>query len=867
MKTASSQKPKISISWKNVTGPAKTTNAAAEKGPISGMPQSINRSAQSSTEKSVKAAIVPQTVPTFVEQPPKPTPVIQERQSAVEKATMTPVTTVVMPVSSDSDSDESHDVFRKATISKPKITFVPKFKPFQRQNKASLKPLSSDPTDISSAIADLTKKGKLDTIKGLKTYPKVDKIAQTMFSDEMRFVIGGPTGSGKTVGTAALISNIMAEYDPATAHTVYISIPLRVGVTSCHKYLKESILSTKAANKVGYAEGGTINYNKNQPVRIATTNHVFNRLAKMLNDPNERDNLNGMLVIVDEAHTPTMENYLLISLCLYIQEQGYSLRIGVMSATLDSAPLLDEFEGYTKIELEGHMFNTNIVYSEKTPEEDKELIPMIIENIRDYAQQGLNILVFVSGEKVINDIMKKLKNDGNLDVCALFSRMPREEMDLAFMPAPKGKVKVIISTNMTESSVTLPNMDVVIDTGKEIVAEASKTGRAMKYVERWISQASAKQRAGRVGRTKKGINKRLWTETHEMVCMKKHSESDFFRINPEIQVLKLISLNLDSKAITRLDNRRHAMIMKRLLDIDLIKMDGADYAITDIGLQALEFQVTLDIAVALAHLSHEKDMTTKIIGMFVLSLIEGCGGYLPFWASADVRGDIAKHGYDVAGFDSFKGEDDIDTFFQILFGEDGLFTTIRGKNVDTSDKKKLSAAYRDWAKNALMDKKTGGSIGDNRQTSSINNKQINDSIRLLRQLAATMFSNNKSICVEMELLKSVDKRVFDQMAFDYRESLLNSVRRCLIKAFPGENYTPCQMKYGSGYTDGVYKYAIDKRRSYCTIMDKSLWDMPAAYPLSISVSNTGKTFVSGIIKNPDGSKKSSSYMSYNDDGW
>jgi len=852
-------KPKISISWNKVVGPVKTTPTAAPKGLGSSLPQG--------TDKPVQQVVVP-IQPIYQ-------PIIVEpvKTVAVERAT---VVRSFDPISDDSSDDES--AIQPEDV-KPKVTIVPKFKPFrkqQSQSNGSLKPLSSDPTDIANAISFLTKKGEFKTIQNLKTFPKAKEIAQTVFSDEMRYVIGGPTGSGKTVGTSAILANIMAEYDPETVRTVYFSIPLRVGVTSVHKHLKESILSANAASKIGFAEGGTVNYTKHQPVRIVTTQHAFNRLAKMLNDPNERDNLNGMLVIVDEAHTPTMENYLLISLCLYIQEQGYSLRIGVMSATLDSAPLLDEFESYTKIELEGHMFNTKVVYNDKTPEEDKDLIPIIVDNIREYAKQGLNILVFVSGEKLINEIMKRFKNDETLDICALFSRMPREEMDLAFQPAPKGKVKVIISTNMTESSVTLPDMDVVIDSGKEIVAEASKTGRAMKYVERWISQASAKQRAGRVGRTKKGINKRLWTETHEMIRMKKHSESDFFRINPEIQVLKLISLNLDSKAITRLDNTRHAMIMKRLMDIDLVEMNSTKLVITDIGLQALEYQVTLDIAVALAHLSHEKDETTKIIGLFVLSLIEGCGGYLPFWASADVRGDIAQHGYDVAGFESFKGEDDIDTFFQILFGEDGLFTTIRGKKTDTSDKKKLSAAYREWAKNALMDNKKGsgsgaGAMSNSRQTSSINNKQINDSIRLLRQVSTTMFSGKRSSCVEMELLKSVDKRVFDQMAFDYRDGLLNSVRRCIIKAFPGENYTPCQMKYQSGYTDGVYQYAIDKRRSYCTIMDKSAYDMPAAYPLSISVSNTGKMFVSGIIKDPDSTKsakRSNSFNSYSyDDPW
>ena len=805
-KSTTTTTAKITISWDDIKGD--------QKKKVEQKPEKATKSIFASRQIGLVSTTIPKVVNND----------LSDRQTPVKQELINDNNVSIRPMPMEEVSIEK-------PTSKPKI-IKKEMKDYKKIVRTG-KPLKANENDIKNAIFNLTNKKCFETIKELKTFSKLTDIAQVLLSENERFVIGGPTGSGKTVGTSALLAHLMDNYDPDTAHTIYISIPLIVGVTSVYKHLQSKILSKSAANKVGFAAGGTVNYNKTNPVRIATTNHVFNRLAKMLNNPNECNKLNGLLVLVDEAHTPTMENYLLISLCLYIQEQGYSLRIGVMSATLDSAPLLDEFENYPKIELEGHMFNTKIVYHSFTPDEDKELIPIIINKIREYSQQNLNMLVFVSGEKPINDIMKNLKNDVNLDVCALFSRMPKEEMDLAFESAPKGKVKVVISTNMTESSVTIPNMDLVIDSGKEIVAEASKTGRAMKYVERWVSQASAKQRAGRVGRTKTGLCYRIWTETHEQINMKKHSESDFFRINPEIQVLKLISLNLDSKAITRLDNIRHTMIMKRLIDINLITLDGNRPNITKIGERALEFQVTLDIAVALAHLSQEKDITTKIVGLCVMSLIEGCGGFLPFWARADIRGDIAKHGFDVDdAFQPFKGEDDIETFFNILFNEDGVFSLINHKKFNSSDRKKISETYREWSKENHM-----------------NNKQIKGSIILLRQLSGILFPNDENND-EISLLNKIDDRIFNSTQYDYKEKIINVVRSCLIKAFPGEKYTPCELKYGNGYTDGNYKYMIDKRRSYCSIMDTSIYNMPSAYPLSISQNNKGTMFVSGIIKTP-----------------
>jgi len=701
--------------------------------------------------------------------------------------------------------------------------------------------LPTDAEELKTLINANKTRGKYNNIAHLKTYHKLDELGALFFSDQNKFVIGGPTGSGKTIGSAALMANILDCYESSNVHTVYMSIPLIKGVTMAYDYLSKQILNHHQKRKVGFAAGGSVKYRDNQPVRICTTGHVFNRLAHMLKDPHNRNKLNNMLVLIDEAHTPSIENYLLICLCLYIQRKGYNLRVGIMSATLDSAPLLDEFEDAPNLELEGHLYDTETVYLDRDPFDDKDLMRVAAQKIVEHAAEERNILCFVAGEKQINQLSKALASYDNMDVCGLISNMPKEEQQRAFEPAEHGKVKVVIATNIAESSVTIEGMDVAIDTGREIKAKLAPSGRAQIYGERVIPQASAEQRAGRVGRVKPGINVRLWTRDFEEFHMKKHSESDFYSLNPDTQVLRLISLELDSMEITRLSEARHTNIIDRLEALRLITCDDGDElpTITALGLEVLKFQASLDTSVVMAHLSHHDNETVKVIGTNIMSLIEGCNGYLPFWVGGDKRAELSQVGYDDNDFGDFLGEDDIETLFLILFGTEGLFQSFS------------------WGDDVFQNRKGYGPFTRARskwcKAHSMNNKLVKNSMRLFTQFFSAMYPRRKFGVTEIDALYGIED-IFDPNNYALIEYVLDEVRKCIAMAFPGERYKSAtvragRMGYETGYRDVQgYSYAFDKRRSYCRMMRKD--KLPDAFPFNISITKKGKRFISAVVLDP-----------------
>jgi Helicase conserved C-terminal domain/DEAD/DEAH box helicase len=702
--------------------------------------------------------------------------------------------------------------------------------------------LPTNEAELRVQLSALKESGTFEMIRHLKTFNAISELGTAIFSATPSCVVGGPTGSGKTIGSIALLASVLDQYDCEHIDTAYVSIPLRKGVTGAYAYSTDSVLTRGQSHNIGWACGGEVKYRHNQKVRICTTGHVFNRLARILVS-NDKSELNNMLVIVDEAHTPTSENYLLIALCLYIQEEGYNLKLVIMSATLDSAPLLEEFDACPKVELQGHLYDTEVVHLRSTPDE-KNVNKAAAQEITKYTRMGHNVLCFVAGEKDIQEISKSLENDPTLDVCGLISNMPKEEMDLAFDAPPTGQQKVILSTNIAESSVTIPNVDVVIDTGYEIGAEKPPSGRGTIYAKRMISLASAKQRAGRVGRVRPGINVRLWSSSHEY-SMQLHSKSDFYSTDPDIQVLNLISLGLDSQRITRLTPHRHSKIVTRLSELKLIEREnfGAPWTITDLGSHVLLYKTTLDTSVAFANLEKSDNDTVKVVGAYVLSLIEGCNGYLPFWVSREKRSDIIQTGYDDSDFGAFKGHDDLETFFLIFFGEDGLLQhqTTKMSFSEARSFRDVSKIRSDWTKR-----------------SSMNLKSIKNAMRIFQQSITNILCLRRDFRLpDVDCLRMVDQRIFDPSEYDFIDDILNEVRRHLATAFVGEKYDPAMVSAGRGesepgYTNREYgSHRIDKKRSYSRLSEFSdPKQMPKILPFNIAITQRGARFISALMIDP-----------------
>ena len=157
--------------------------------------------------------------------------------------------------------------------------------------------------EVEKIVSSMKKDGSFNAIKHLKTFNSLSELGPLVLSDEKNCVVGGPTGSGKTIGTLVFLLTMFATY--AWDGTVYFSIPLRKGVENAFKYVKQ-LVPTFGYN-IGWAAGGEVHYNSTQKLRVCTTQHVFNRLAKLLVTDSERQQLNNMLVIVKAVFRPIIQ--------------------------------------------------------------------------------------------------------------------------------------------------------------------------------------------------------------------------------------------------------------------------------------------------------------------------------------------------------------------------------------------------------------------------------------------------------------------------------------------------------------------------------------------------------------------------------
>nr|OQO22926.1 hypothetical protein B0A51_12459 [Rachicladosporium sp. CCFEE 5018] len=242
------------------------------------------------------------------------------------------------------------------------------------------------------------------------------------------------------------------------------------------------------------------------------------------------------IVVIDEAHQHTISTDLLLGHLRWVVKQRGSLKIIIMSATIDSARFQSFFSGSVVEKVQGRQFDVAIKYLKKRPEGDKAVQEVIIKTILQAhrTERPGNILVFVPGIGMINGIIynirKMLKGHahqrpifqpheaGELELWPLYGSLPSEDQDRAIMsqaPPPRyGKPgrKVIIATNIAETSITFSRVSIVIDSG------LVNTKIWNPETESWIlqpqlaSEAVASQRAGRAGRTRNGVCYRMSTQ-------------------------------------------------------------------------------------------------------------------------------------------------------------------------------------------------------------------------------------------------------------------------------------------------------------------------------------------------------------------
>jgi len=394
-------------------------------------------------------------------------------------------------------------------------------------------------------------------------------------------VLVAPPGAGKTTRVPGALLDA-----GAITGSIVVLQPRR---------LAARLAAARIASERGGELGGEVGYQVRFDRKISAktrielvTEGVLTR--RLLGDPE----LRGVgCVVIDEFHERHLDGDLALALVARLRERRPELALVVMSATLDAEPVARFLGDAAIIRSEGRVFPIAIEHAAQP--DDRHLGKQVASQVRRFAQAGLDgdILVFLPGAGEIRRAAEDLADAArtfDLAVLPLHGELSAEEQDAAVRPAPGGRKKVILATNVAETSVTIDGVTCVIDSGLARVARHSPWSGIPSLEIEPISQASCAQRAGRAGRTRPGRVFRLYTK-HDHDTRRAFETSEIGRADLAGVALELHGAGLAGMSALRWFEAPPPHASRSAEDLLLRLGALKDGAITELGKRMLRFPV------------------------------------------------------------------------------------------------------------------------------------------------------------------------------------------------------------------------------------------------------------------------------------
>lgn len=376
--------------------------------------------------------------------------------------------------------------------------------------------------------------------QSLPIYKLKKELIQAVHDNQVLVVIG-ETGSGKTTQ----VTQYLAEAGYTAGGKIGCTQPRRVAAMSVAKRVAEEF-GCRLGEEVGYAIRFEDCTGPDTVIKYMTDGML---LREILID----ENLSQYSVIMlDEAHERTMHTDVLFGLLKKLVKRRPDMRLIVTSATLDAEKFSGYFFNCNIFTIPGRTFPVEVLYT-KQPESDYLDAALITVLQIHLTEPEGDVLLFLTGQEEIDfacqslfERMKGLgKNVPELVILPVYSALPSEMQSRIFEPAPPGKRKVVVATNIAEASLTIDGIFYVIDPGfaKQNVYNPKQGLDSLVITP--ISQASAKQRAGRAGRTGPGKCYRLYTESAYKNEMSPTSVPEIQRINLGTTTLMMKAMGIN----------------------------------------------------------------------------------------------------------------------------------------------------------------------------------------------------------------------------------------------------------------------------------------------------------------------------------
>ena len=379
--------------------------------------------------------------------------------------------------------------------------------------------------------------------KSLPVYEQKQRILDSLAKHQV-IIVQSPTGSGKTTQ----IPVILHEAGYSDNGIIAVTQPRRIAALSVSEFISKQ-LGTSYPGLVGYKMHFEDKTDLTTKIKIMTDGILLQemKLDPMLNKYS--------VIMVDEAHERSLNIDFVLGLLKRVLKVRHDLKIIVSSATMNAEKFSTYFDGSPIVTIDTITYPVTVIYdpptipaSTQTLTAQEALLSKITNTIDRilYNKTDGDILVFLPGEKSIKDCISRLYSSSfarKIQIIPLYGRLPKEEQEKVFDPAPFGRKKVIISTNIAETSVTIDGITSVIDSGLAKLNFYNPHTFTSSLIETPVSKASCNQRRGRAGRTQSGTCYRLYPRK-DYDTRESYTTEEIFRTDLSEVVLRMAELGI-----------------------------------------------------------------------------------------------------------------------------------------------------------------------------------------------------------------------------------------------------------------------------------------------------------------------------------
>ncbi|WP_166987318.1 ATP-dependent RNA helicase HrpA [Canibacter zhoujuaniae] len=373
-----------------------------------------------------------------------------------------------------------------------------------------------------------------------------DEISKAISAHQV-VIVAGETGSGKTTQLPKIALSLGRK---AIAHTQ----PRRIAARAVAERIAEE-LGSELGKTVGYQVRFTDKSNAETRIKLMTDGILLNaihhdRLLKRYDT-----------IIIDEAHERSLNIDFLLGYLKTLLPKRPDLKVIITSATIDPESFAAHFNDAPIISVSGRTYPVEVRYRPlitvtqttegKTLRTERDLHEGICDAVAELLPETPgDILVFLAGEGDIRDAadalqgrFKSLPAGRTLEVLPLYGRLSAADQHRVFSPTAPGVRRVVLATNVAETSLTVPGVTAVIDSGAARISRYSSKSKVQRLPIEAVAKASATQRAGRAGRTSPGITIRLYSEA-DFLSRPEFSDPEILRTGLASVLLQMLSLRL-----------------------------------------------------------------------------------------------------------------------------------------------------------------------------------------------------------------------------------------------------------------------------------------------------------------------------------